>query len=169
MDTENVPPMSLSGTPLLSQGMDAHPKKSGAVYMTQSMAGRSRKVRVILSVYSNSYDSYVVVSQDKLLCKDSGYINLRNCTVQKDNNTLQIVPQNGEGQTLSFTVSDCKELDSWLQTLRAIEEAINNPEPGEGQVKRVKRRPLGQLPQRCPSIRRKPVLPALTEECSSEE
>ena len=84
------------------------PKYSSPITMVQKVSGVDRKFRVLLKVYTSMYDHYAVVSQDRAIVKDCGYVKLKNCTIlgnEKDL-TIQVVRRNCEGLTLTFVTSD---------------------------------------------------------------
>ncbi len=162
---ENMPP-GLCGSQSLTCST-ASPRKTGTVYILQ---GRRRQ-RVRLSVYYSHFEKYAVVSQDKVLCKDSGYINLRHCIVRETaDNSFQILPRDCDGNILTFTVSSSQEAKDWVQAL------------GRGQQGESPLRPA-LLPRKglsCQSLRRShnslnktekkqpSLLPALEEEGGEE-
>ena len=77
-----------------------------------------RKLRVRLTLHHSYCERFVVVSQDKVLCKDWGYINLGNCTVRETgDNGFQILPRDGDGDTLTFAVPSQQEVKDWVQVL----------------------------------------------------
>lgn len=90
---------------------DGLPKYSSPLIMVQKIAGIDRKLRVVLKVYSTVYGLYAVVSQDRAIVKDCGYINLKTCTVLTNECDLsvQLIQRNCEGLTLTFKVSNLDE------------------------------------------------------------
>ena len=111
-NTENFRP-TLCGSQSLTCS-PASPRKAGSVFLFQ---GR-RKLRVRLSVHYNHFERFAVVSQDKILCKDCGYINLRNCTIRESgDNSFQILPRDCDGNVLTFTVPSSLEAKDWLKAL----------------------------------------------------
>lgn len=129
---ENMPPGICQGR---NGGL---PSKMGPVWLVQpGPGGRPRKTRVRLSVYNSNFDRYAVVSQEKLICKDCGYINLKNATIREvETNSsclnrlntqpegvktgqcsFQIVPKHCDGNVLTFLVSSKAELSDWLKAM----------------------------------------------------
>jgi len=99
---------------------DPHPKKTGVVSMVHPTPnGANIKLRVRLSVHN----SYAVVSPDKEITRDMGYVNLRRSSVERIENTnaFQIVPKDCDANVLTFYVSQEKDLVDWLDTLRGNE------------------------------------------------
>ena len=120
---DDFPPL-LCGSQALTCS-PASPRKAGAVYMIQ---GR-RKVRVRLSVHHKHFEQYVVVSQERLLCKDCGFINLRNCTIKENGeNCFQILPKDCDGNILTFAVSTPQEVKDWLQVLNMGRSERGSPQ-----------------------------------------
>ena len=150
-NTENLPYL-LCGSQTLTCS-PASPRKAGAVYMLQ---GR-RKVRVRLSVHYNHFERFAVVSQEKIICKDYGFINLRNCTIRENgDNCFQILPRDCDGNVLTFTVSSSQEVKDWLQALSMGRPQGGSPLRSGSQILLPKRR-INQ--KRLPTL-----LPALAEE-----
>ena len=134
------------------EGLSGYPIKEERVYAVQTTPdGRRVRIPVVLKVYVNNFGGrYAVISQDKLLCRDSGYINLKHCVIKSSadvepknvvntpRNSLsmsqpsrgrsaspfnfQIVSQKIEGQSLMFTVSTRTELEQWLSVLTDPED-----------------------------------------------
>ena len=155
-NTENLPTL-LCGSQALTCS-PASPRKAGAVYMLQ---GR-RKVRVRLSVHYNHFERFAVVSQEKIICKDCGFINLRNCIVRENGeNCFQILPKDCDGNVLTFTVPSSQEVKDWLQ-------ALNMGRPQGGSPLRSVLPSKGShvlSPKRRISQKRQPtLLPAVAEE-----
>ena len=103
--------------------VDALPRMSGPVMMTapgSSPARCVRKVCVVLNVYCTSYDGYAVVSQDNLTNRDCGYLSLKHCRLLPDPETdsFQLVPDNKEGQSMSFWLKNSQQLSSWVDVIR---------------------------------------------------
>ena len=156
-NTENLPP-TLCGSQSLTCS-PASPRKAGTVFMFE---GR-RKIRVRLSVHYNHFERFAVVSQDKVLCKDCGYINLRNCTVRETgDNSFQIIPRDCDGNMLTFTVPSSQEVKEWLQALN-----IGRPQGGSPlrSARMPKQGPQTLTQKKRVNKRRQPtLLPALEEE-----
>jgi len=94
-----------------------HPKKTGVVSMMHpTSSGKNVKLRVRLSVHH----SYAVVSPDKEVTRDLGYVNLRRSSVEriKNTNAFQIVPQDCDANTLTFYVNQENDLADWMDSLR---------------------------------------------------
>ena len=88
---------------------DGSPKFRGSMLMLQKVGKVERKLGVVLSIYSTSFDLYAVVSQDRnIIVKDCGYIRLKNCTVSTDmdTQTLEIVEKNCDGIPLRFGMNE---------------------------------------------------------------
>lgn len=120
LGVENMPPLIESSKPK----SDGLPKKSGPVSMVQTVKGRLLKNRVVLSVYQSSYDRYAVVSQERIIVKDCGYINLKYCRVENVTmkgleNAFQIIPRKCEGNVLTLSVSNSQELEEWINVLKS--------------------------------------------------
>lgn len=93
------------------------PQRSGAVLMT--LPGSKQQVRVVLSVYSTNFDRYAVLSSDKALCKDCGYINLKTCGVRRmEDKSFQVLPRECHSAALTFTVSKPCEMEDWLSVFQ---------------------------------------------------
>lgn len=157
-NTENLPPPLLCGTQTLTCS-PASPRKAGCVYMIQ---GR-RKVRVRLSVHSGQFDRFIIVSQDKVLCRDSGFINLRNCTVREAGDKgFEILPRGCDGPPLRFVVTSSQEVNDWLQALNHSHNPLSplrsalSPKHQQQSPLKARRRSGMQMPP--------PMLPALEEE-----
>lgn len=167
LSCENAPLGMRSGDVPYSRG--ARPRKSGAVFLLNRTGGRARKVPVVLSLYCGSFDRYAVVSQDRLMCKDCGYINLRHSAVSRldssnnnnsDDLSFQIVPTKCDGQSLVFSVRHRRDLDDWLTALTPEDGECSPPAP-------VLRRPgesLSKRPRPISIIGKHSALPALLEE-----
>ena len=115
------PEMTISeeGTSYTSLGTlpDPHPKKTGVVSMVHPAPnGSTIKLRVRLTVH----DSYAVVSPDKEITRDMGYVNLRRSSVERieNANAFQIVPKDCDANVLTFYVSQEKDLVDWLDLLQ---------------------------------------------------
>ena len=92
---------------------DGSPKFRGSMLMLQKVGKVERKLGVVLSIYSTSFDLHAVVSQDRnIIVKDCGYIRLRNCTVSTDMDSqmLEIVEKNCDGIPLRFRVLNKQHL-----------------------------------------------------------
>ena len=167
LSCENAPLGMRSGDVPHSRG--AKPRKSGSVFLLNRAGGRSRKVPVVLSLYCGSFDRYAVVSQDRLMCKDCGFINLRHSAVSRltsgnnnnsDELSFQIIPTKCDGQSLVFSVRHRRDLDDWLTALTPDDSEYTPPAP-------VLRRPvesLGKRPRPASIIGKHITLPALVEE-----
>lgn len=197
---ENMPPSPLTaepGSPRDFPGeVDALPRKAGPVTMHQALPGSSKKIKVpvILKVYATSYGRYAVVAQDRLpLCKDCGYIKLRNCTVrplvssplpvgspprglrlrQSQNQQVnqpgfEIIAKRGEGESLQFTVKDSAELNEWISVLDPDSEvcklrASSEPIPIVSSHTDMKRRSRS-----LGSPKSAPAMPCLSEDDEEE-
>ena len=171
LSCENAPLGMMAGDVPHSRGTNGtRPCKSGAVFLRHPQTGgRSRRVPVVLSLYCGTFDRYAVVSQDRLMCKDCGYINLRHSAVSRldsSNNSsneelsFQIIPTKCDGQSVVFSVRHRRDLDDWLEALTPDESEYSPPAP-------VLRRPVESLskrPRPVSVIGKHSSLPALLEE-----
>ena len=172
LSCENAPLGMMAGDVPHSRGTNgARPCKSGSVFLRYPQTGgRSRRVPVVLSLYCGTFDRYAVVSQDRLMCKDCGYINLRHSAVSRldsSNNSssneelsFQIIPTKCDGQSVVFSVGHRRDLDDWLEALTPDASEYSPPAP-------VLRRPVESLskrPRPVSVIGKHSSLPALLEE-----
>ena len=177
------------------EGLTGCPIWEKTVRVVQSTApGKLIKVRVILKVYSTSFGCrYAVVSQDKLLSKDCGYINLKHCTVRAsaDNGRtgmaspgasplgsgqrckptehhFEIISHKNDFRKLVFCVQSSSELEQWLAVLSDPEEREGDPASPEMLIGSPVRRSLGELsPARLNSPRlckKQTLMPSVEEE-----
>ena len=149
-----VMPPSLDQLLSIMEPIHAHPVKSGPVFIQQRTGGQTSKLRVILTVYTTRFEHYAVISQERILCKDSGFINLKHCKAQKLNNnegSFEISLKDGDLGSLTITPVHSSELKDWIS-------AVNS----ESQ----KSTPCRLLPGRTRSLEipRTPLMPTLAEE-----
>lgn len=140
-DTDSETPDS--GPPSPRDPLDPHPRKTGVVSMVHpTPSGSNVKLKVRLSVH----DSYAVVSPDKEVTRDMGYVNLRRSSVEriKNTNAFQIVPQDCDANALTFYVSQEKDLLDWMDSLNCSETPsplLRRPySPSRGPCRRPTRR-----------------------------
>lgn len=167
---------------------DGLPKYSSALTMVQKIGGKDRKVRVVLKIYSSMYGSYGVVSQDRIIVKDCGYINLKTCTVfqNKTDLSVQIIQRNCEGLSLTFQLPNDEELEKLMKflepedlglnmddlTITATHNKENYHQTGSGTVladSKLNKLWKRDLSPRSPCDKRKGSLPALDESEETEE
>lgn len=155
-----------------------HPLKEGRVRMVQQLGNKTITVHVTLKIYSNNYDTYAVISMDKALCKDLGYISLKNATIKRvasssstrdskeNRHGFQITPEQRklDLEPVTFYTSDSREVDQWMATV--TENSRSQSPRGESRRPLL---PLGQRPSRSRSGSNSSrpgslLLPALEEE-----
>ena len=103
------------------------PSRRGSVWLLQP--GSRRRSKVILSIHYSNFDCFLVVSQDKLMCKDCGYINLKSAKIKQLPQSpetklysFQLMPRQCDSNTLTFGLTSESELQEWVS---ALEDAVN--------------------------------------------
>jgi len=179
MGCENMMPAGLRENKKNKEGNcevfnTSHPLKEGRVRMVQQLGGKTLSTYVTLKIYSNNYDTYAVISMDKLMCKDFGYISLKNASVKrispadsKENKKhgFQITAESRKLDLgpVTFYPAEPREVDQWISV---VSENTRSLSP-RGDSRRPLL-PLGQRPRsRSGSNSSRPgslLLPALEEE-----
>lgn len=90
--------------------------KSGSLILV-AMNGRRQPVNV--KVYKTSIEHFAVLYPQKKMCRPLGVINLKNTTLERNNDKQQTgfkVRQQGfdTPMTLTFMTESLRELDSWM-------------------------------------------------------
>ena len=167
---ENMPPALPRGQ--VTEGL---PCLSGRVTMIREMGGKTQKVRVVLKVY-DSFDSYVVLSQDKVVGKDVGCFSLKNFTYKTVPSTsklllnrehkFQIAPRNCEGTVMTFATSSKQETARWVEDLTRLAGPVEPVVPLRNILRPVSPRSAGGA---ATTNKRSSLLPSLEEEENNEE
>lgn len=89
------------------------PAFSGSVTMLACSGNKTHRLPVVLSIYKTFYEFYAVISQDRVILKDFGYINLKRCLLQIKDDVIKLIPigRNAHGQTLTFQVASKTDAD----------------------------------------------------------
>ena len=184
----------LSGSPG-REGLSGCPIREASVCVQQTTReGRQVRRPVVLKVYSTSFGGrYAVVSQDKLLSTDCGYINLKYCTVnagpeidqsaetpsradvtrigsRPSEYTFEIISHRNDFRKLVFSVPSRSELEQWLAVLTDPEDREERQDSASPEllVGSPIRRSLGELsPTRLNSprlVKKQTLMPAVEEE-----
>ena len=176
---ENLPPVLPRGQ--VTEGL---PTLSKRVTMYQDVRGKTIKNRIILKVY-DSFDSYAVLSQDKVVGKDCGCFSLKNYTYKmvpagrlSREHKFQVVPRNCEGTVLTFSTGSKQETAKWVEeltrlagpadppvALRSVLRPISPRAAAAGAASGNKRSSIGSAG----GNKRSSLLPALEEEENNEE
>ncbi len=123
-----------------SVGVTGKPIKCGALSALQTTKdGRAVRVRILLSVYTSNYGRYAVLSQDKAVRRDCGFINLKNATVRtvdmpnggsNSQHCVQILPRDADVQGVTFCAASAAEASQWLAVLQGCPTSSQNKAAG---------------------------------------
>lgn len=157
------------------EGLSGCPIREASVVLVHTTPeGKQIRRPVVLKVYSTSFGGrYAVVSQDKLLSADCGYINLKYCTVdaipendrsaktqsdgdisrlgsrrsQSPEHRFEIISHRNNFPKLVFSVQSISELEQWLAVLCDPEDREGRPDCSSPEllVGSPVRRSLGEL------------------------
>lgn len=133
--------------------LDGPEIKSGCLCLLQSNAGKVRKISVFVRVYKSCFEQYAVLYKDQKYSVQSGYINLKNCSVNisDDKKTqFKVVLNDFEGSGLSFEAESNSAARDWVD---ALEPQMMSSSPPKGSLS----------PTLSPVIPRSPLMPTLEE------
>ena len=103
---------------------DSMLKYKGRLTMLAPGGKRATKLPVVLSVYCTPFDKYAVISQERVMCKDCGYVNLKTSHVRTGVGcSFQISTYDGEKQPLVFYTASEEELAKWVSVLEPCTDA----------------------------------------------
>lgn len=127
--------------------------KSGRIILLKKAGGRQRKIPVFIRVYKRSFEHYAVLYRDQKFSLQTGYINLKNCTVIKADDKIpqfEVTMNDSEGVGLSFEAESNSEASDWVA---ALEPQIVPSSPTSCSIS----------PVLSPKIPREPLMPTLEE------
>ena len=131
----------------------------GRLCLVQKYKGRTLRMQVFVRVYRSSYEHYAVLYKDQKYSSQSGYINLKNCSISRctdKDNQLRVTLNDIEGTGVVFESNTHKEAEQWAE---ALQPHIISTSPPKGSI----------TPNLSPVIPRSPLMPTLTEEIDEEE
>jgi hypothetical protein len=98
--------------------------------MIQINNNQTLTVPVFMRVYRNRFEHYAVVSRDQHSTNHSVYLRLRHCQIQKsDSNEIKVIPDNIEGNKLTFIVRNKSEVDDWTHSLSSSTDKSKTSRP----------------------------------------
>lgn len=110
--------------------------KSGRLYMIQINNNQTLTVPVFMRVYRNRFEHYAVVSRDQHSTNHSVYLRLRHCQIQKsDSNEIKVMPDNIEGNKLTFIVRNKSEVDDWTHSLSSSTSLTDKSKTSKPQLR----------------------------------
>jgi hypothetical protein len=97
-------------------------KMKGPLTMELAVSANAKitttRLPIILSVYSTPLNKYAVISQERVISKDCGYVNLKNCVVRQSGpKGFQITTCDGEKRPLVFHAKDEVDAEQWMAVL----------------------------------------------------
>ena len=100
---------------------DGQEIKCGHLCLMRKMGKHIRKVPVFARVYKTGLEHYAVLYRDQTFSLSTGYMNLKNCSVEKsqDNGAqFKVMLKDSEGIVLSFDANSNQEASDWVDALQ---------------------------------------------------
>ena len=127
--------------------------KSGRLCLLQNHGGKIRKAPVFVRVYTSCFEQYAVLYKDHKYSVQSGYVNLKNCsvTISEDKKSrFKVILNDSEGSGITFEAESSCEAISWVD---ALQPHVASSSPPKSLIS----------PTLSPVIPRSPLMPTLVE------
>ena len=123
-----------------------------AVQNTSSSCRSPKRIRMVAKFYETNFGHYILLNQDKMYGSNAMYMNLKNTSVQCEENErkLRFVSKSCDGMSLTIGLSTDESLQKWMR-------ALHN-HTMEGQKSHL------SGGSKSPAIPRSPLMPTLTED-----
>lgn len=142
-----------------SRNTEGPETKSGRLCLLQNHGGKVRKAPVFVRVYKSCFEQYAVLYRDHRYSIQTGYVNLKNCSVNivDDRKTrFKVILNDFEGSGITFEAESGAEAVSWMD---ALQPHIASSSPPKSSIS----------PSLSPVIPRSPLMPTLQEEGDEDE
>ena len=100
---------------------DGQEIKCGHLCLMRKIGKHVRKVPMFVRVYKTGLEHYAVLYRDQTFSLSTGYINLKNCSVENSSDSnaqFQVMLKDSEGIVLSFDANSALEASGWIDALR---------------------------------------------------